>query len=273
MFKADLHMHTTASDGALSAKEVINKAKNSNLDIISITDHDTIEISKDTFEYSQKFNIKLIPGIELTTIHNGENVHLLGYFCDDSFKDTGFQNLLSHLKEDRIQRGKNIVKNLKSFFDIDIDFNELLKDSNGLIARPHIAKAIIKSGYDNSFSHIFDTVLSKHSPAYVPNCNFELTEGLKILNSLNAITVIAHPTLLKKNKVEDLMNLDFKGLEIIYPLNKEGEFEYFKKLCQKYNKIYTAGSDFHGITDDLKHGDLGSCYLDGEALDNFLNLF
>lgn len=273
MFKADLHIHTIASDGSLCAKEVLNKAKKNNLDIISITDHDTIEISKDTLEYSQKLNIKLIPGIELTTIHNDENIHLLGYFRDNSFQDKNFQELLTKLKEKRIQRGRSIVNNLKNLFNININFDKLLKESNGLIARPHIANDIIASGYDNSFSHIFDTVLSKHSPAYVPNCTFELTEGLKILNALNCITVIAHPTLLKKNKVENLMHLDFKGMEIIYPLNKDGEFEYFKGLCQKYNKIYTAGSDFHGIKGDLKHGDIGSCYLEDEALNNFLKLF
>lgn len=268
--KADLHTHSRMSDGALELKDLLIKAKNNNIDIMSITDHDIIGYDNTLVDYAKGIGIKLIPGIELSTTHKDGDVHLLGYFRDDSYKNIDFQEKLDYLKEKRISRGRQIVQNLKEYYNINIDFDKLLKNSKAIIARPHIAKAIVNAGYNYTFSEVFDTVLSKNSLAYIPNCKFPLTEGIKMLKELNAITSIAHPTLLRSNKIEDLINLDFDGLECIYPQNKIGENEKFKSLCINHNKLCTGGSDYHGLPGDIKHGDIGSYYISDEALDKFL---
>ncbi|GAA0782864.1 PHP domain-containing protein [Hathewaya limosa] len=272
MLRADLHTHTIASDGVLTINDLLLKAKQKNLDIVAITDHDSIGSLDEALKLSKTLNIKVIPGIELTTLYNNENIHLLGYFKDSSFKDKTFQDFLLNTKLKRLERGKDILKKLKEYFNIDINEEKLLKKNKGIIARPHIAHAILEAGYCNDFCKIFDTFLSKTSPAYVPNNCPSLLEGINILKSVNALSVIAHPTLIKKNNIKDLMDLQFDGMECLYPLNKEGDFEKFSQLCKKYNKISTAGSDFHGIPGDYNHGDLGQCFLGGNSLEKFLQM-
>ncbi|CAM2819281.1 PHP domain-containing protein [Hathewaya histolytica] len=270
MIRADLHMHTTASDGALEVEKLIKKAKKSRLDIISITDHDTVNSVKTALSLQSKYNIKVIPGIELTTKFNNESIHLLGYFKDDSFLDNDFLYFLEYIKQERYERGKKIVEGLKVHFNIDINFDNLIKNSKGTLARPHIAKAIQDLGYDKNFSRIFDLYLSKESPAYVPNNSVSLEKGLKILKKYNALRILAHPVLIKKTPLNSFLSLDIEGIEADYPLNKGGDLELYIDICRENNLIYTAGSDYHGIDGDKKHGDLGQCTLNSEPLDRFL---
>lgn len=270
--KADLHNHTTASDGKLSPKELVNLAKEENLDIISITDHDSLSGLKEGLKEGDLINLKIIPGIELSTRHNDESVHLLGYFKDNKYKSLELENYLNSIKEYRIKRGEKIVYNLEKFFNISINYENILKKTNGVIARPHIAKEIISSGYNYTWDYIFKNILGNKSPAYVPNKNISIEEGLSCLKSFNAFVSLAHPTLINNSKVEDLMKYNFDGIEGIYPLNKPKEEVYFRNICKKYNKILTAGSDYHGLhKEDKKHGYIGTSTLQGEDLFNFLN--
>lgn len=270
MIKADLHMHTIASDGTLEVEELMIKAKERDLDIISITDHDTVDSVKKAIYLQSKYNLKVIPGIELTTKFNGESIHLLGYFKDDSFMDNKFLDLLQEIKESRYERGRKILEGLKIYFNINIDFNSLIKESKGTLARPHIAKAIQNAGYDNDFSHIFDVYLGKESPAYVPNDTITLEEGLKILKEHNALRILAHPVLINKSPLDKFLDLDLDGLEANYPLNKKNDFNRYVSVCKDKNWVYTAGSDYHGIEGDKRHGYLGDCTLGGDPLNNFL---
>lgn len=270
MIKADLHTHTIASDGRLTVKELMKKAKEKDLDIIAITDHDTIDSIDKAIYLQDKFNIKVIPGIELTTRYNNESIHVLGYFKDFSNLDENFLQILNLIKDKRYKRGLKILEKLKQYFNIDLDFNKLLEESHGIIARPHIARAIQKKGYGRDFAEIFDLYLSNKSPAYVPNDTISLENALDILDKYNVIKVLAHPVLIKKTPIEVFMKFSFNGLEAKYPLNKEGEFEKILALCNKNNLFYTAGSDYHGIKGDKKHGDLGDCTLSGEPLKTFM---
>jgi len=268
MFKTgDFHIHTNASDGKLSPADVVILASNVNLDIISITDHDTTEGLAEAIETSMNYNIKVIPGIELSTIHNNESIHILGYFRDNSYGKNEFQAFLSEMKNYRIIRAKKMINNLKKYFNIGLDFDKIYSNSHGIIARPHIAKAIIKCGYDYSWDYIFDNIISKDSPAYVPNKKLSIPEGINLLKEFNAVTVLAHPVLMKKSKIEDLMKFDFDGIEAIYPLNSKNETVKYIEIANSHKKIITAGSDFHGEGRiDTKHGELGSINLDSKRI-------
>ncbi|SHJ69551.1 hypothetical protein SAMN02745248_00729 [Hathewaya proteolytica DSM 3090] len=270
MIKADLHTHSNFSDGILSPEDLILKASNCGLQIISITDHDTMKYGRTLIDFAKENGVTLIPGIELTTLHKGGNIHLLGYFKDDSYTDSIFQDNLYFLQTKRMERAKKMVDNLKEFYNIIIDFQHLIHSSNSLIARPHIAKAIIEAGYNYTFTELFDSVLSKKSKAYIPNFGLTLEEGIQLLHKYNAITVIAHPTLMRSNSIEDLMDMPFQGIEAIYPQNKPLETEKFIALAEAHNKLYTAGSDYHGINGDIKHGAMGDYTLTGSALERFL---
>ena len=144
------------------------------------------------------------------------------------------------------------------FFNIKLDLNKLLKNSKEIITRPHIAKEIIASGYPYDFNEIFDKFIGFDSKAYVPLTRISTKEGIKILKDFGALVFLAHPVLLKKSKVEDLLVYDFDGIEALYSQNTNEDTNKFITLA-KENKLYiTCGSDYHGIENDKRHGTIGS---------------
>lgn len=272
--KGDFHLHTTASDGKRTPEELVNLAKEKSIDIIAVTDHDTTAALEKVREECSRAGLGFIPGIELSTLHNNESIHLLGYFTDDKYNNKDFQVFLHDMKSYRINRAKKIVRNMKEHFGIEIDYARVYESAEGVIARPHIAKAIIEAGYDYSWDYIFENIISKDSPAYVPNKEVSIPEGIAILKSIDAVVVLAHPVLIRKSKPEDLMIFDLDGIEAIYPLNSPEDTKRFTAVAKEHNKLITAGSDFHG-TDlgDTKHGDIGCTYLEGDLLKEFTSRF
>lgn len=270
--KGDFHLHTLASDGRLTPSELVETALKAGLDIIAITDHDTTSGVSEAIAAGDKLGIKIIPGMELSATHKDESLHILGYFKDDTYKSDKFQTFLKEMHDYRSWRGKRIISNLKIYFDIDIDGEKLLSETKGVIARPHIAQAIIKAGYNYDWDFLFDTILSKDSPAYVPNKNISINEGIKILREVNALVVLAHPILVKKSTIEELIKYDFDGIEGIYALNTEEATAKYIKIAAENNKFVTAGSDFHGIGNvDSKHGNIADVNLTGDRLNYFVD--
>lgn len=270
--KGDFHLHTTASDGKFSPKELVNMASKENIDIMSITDHDTIYGVLEAVLEGEKLGIKVIPGLELSTLYHKENIHILGYFNDITQIDCKLKDYLKDMNEYRTYRGKKIVENLDKFFNIKLDYEKILDDAEGIIARPHIAKAIIAAGYNYKWDYIFKNFIGENSPAYVPNKKLSTEEGIKILKEHNALVVLAHPILIKNIDVAELLNMPFDGIEAIYSMNEPKDTTIFKTLAKKYNKIITAGSDFHGMTkEDSKHAlKVGQVFLEEEDIKIFL---
>lgn len=265
--KGDFHTHSTASDGLLSPAELVKYVNSYGFDYVSITDHDTVSGIDEALETGKKLGINVIPGIELSTIHNGESVHILGYFKDDSYKSITLIKFLKELKQHRVQRAKKIIENLKLHFNIEVNYELVEKYSNNIIARPHIARAIIGSGYDYSFDYIFNNFLGNDSPAYVPNMELSIQEGIALLKKHNALTVLAHPVLIKKTPFINFSNFEFDGIEALYYLNTHAQTKNFIKYAENNNLLISAGSDFHGNAADKKHGQIGSVYLSDKRLD------
>lgn len=269
--KADLHLHTTASDGKLTPVELVALAHKKGLNLIAITDHDTTDGVDLALSAAENLSIRVISGIELSTQHNGETVHILGYFKSDNYKDETFQKYLQDMKNHRIYRGKEMVNRLKEYFDISLDYERLMKEAKGVIARPHIARAIIEAGYNYSWEYIFDKLIGSNSPAYVPNKKLSTEDGIKLLKSVNALVVLAHPVLVKKTPCEELLKLDFDGMEAIYPLNTEEDTRNFINLALNKQLLITAGSDYHGgDAGDTKHGYIGKVSYEEAYLTEFL---
>lgn len=258
MMKFDLHMHSTFSDGNLTPKELVNLVKKENLDYFALTDHDNIAGIEEARYYANKLGIKFIPGIELSTEHNGESIHILGFFKDEAYKNPKLLKILDELKENRLNRAKKIIENLDSFYNIKLDLNNILKNNPNIITRPHIAKEIIEAGYNYTFNEIFDKFIGFESKAYVPLTRISTKEGIKILKEFGALVFLAHPVLLKKSKVEDLLIYDFDGIESLYSQNTEEDTNKLIKIAQEKNLYITCGSDFHGIENDKRHGTIGS---------------
>lgn len=270
MIKADFHVHTSSSDGVLSPKEVVFKAYKNNVKYLSITDHDTVSGLDGALVESQKYDISFIPGIELSTQYNNEGIHILGYFKDKSYNNQNFIQELDKIKNHRIIRAQKITKKLDDEFNIKISFEKILKESKDTIARPHIAKAIIDAGYDYSHDEIFDKFIGKDSKAYVPTLKLSTEYGINLLKKYNALVFLAHPKLIKNTPIEEFIKMNIDGIESIYYQNTTEETNYYLNIAKEYNLLNSCGSDFHGIQNDTRHGDIGSMEISSENLSNLL---
>ncbi|MGG7150827.1 PHP domain-containing protein [Clostridium neonatale] len=270
MIKADFHVHTSSSDGVLSPKEVVFKAYKNNVKYLSITDHDTVSCLDEALVESQKYDISFIPGIELSTQYNNESIHILGYFKDKSYNNQNFIQELDKIKNHRIIRAQKITKKLDDEFNIKISFEKILKESKDTIARPHIAKAIIDAGYDYSHDEIFDKFIGKDSKAYVPTLKLSTEYGINLLKKYNALVFLAHPKLIKNTPIEEFIKMNIDGIESIYYQNTTEETNYYLNIAKEYNLLNSCGSDFHGIQNDTRHGNIGSMEISSENLSNLL---
>ncbi len=269
--KADLHMHTTESDGRLTREELFQRAKEKGIDLISITDHDVCRHVEDNFRLAEKYGVKYIPGIELSTLEQGKNVHILGYFKSDGYQAQAMEDYYVYIKKGREDRAKQFVKNLKKYYDIDITYEDILNASNGIIARPHIAKAI-KTKYPHyEHNEIFNKFIGDHTEAYVPSTELSVQEGIDLLRKHDALIVLAHPKLLKVHIHDKVLSYNYDGIEAIYGLHDTQDSTYYKDFAKRKNLLITAGSDYHGIPNDTKHKDIGDVTLEGEDLDRFLD--
>jgi 3',5'-nucleoside bisphosphate phosphatase len=272
--KGDFHIHTRYSDGKYSPKEVIDLAKKNNLDVIAITDHDTISGVEEAVRLGQESSITVVPGIELSTTNKGESIHVLGYFKDVSMISNEFREHLENIHLQRYRRAEEMVHKLDKIFSIKISIEKIIKDTSGVIARPHLAKAIIEAGYDYEWNYIFENIINRDSPVYVPTVKMTTEEGLDLLNSAGALKVLAHPALIKNSNVELLLKMGFDGIESRYYSNSIEETEKYLKMALEHKKVVTAGSDFHGIAEtDHSHSlEVGSVFLEKAEIQDFMML-
>lgn len=268
--KGDFHIHSNFSDGRFSTRELLDLYKKSGYDIISITDHDTLEGCNEAIEYGGSIGVKVITGIEISTKHNGEDVHVLGYFKDEDCRRNELIQFARKKEQDRVNRCKIIVSRLKEYFNIEIDGDELLAKNKGMIGRPHIAKEIIKAGYETNMENVFVKYLGNDSPAYIPSSILSVQEGIDLLRNNNATVVLAHPVLIKKTRIEDLLNeYKFDGMEAVYGMNSEEETSKFIDMCNQNGLLITGGSDFHDYNTS-SHSNIGDISLDNRNIEKLL---
>ncbi len=268
--KADLHMHTSLSDGTYDAKTIIKRAKDKGVDIISITDHDVCRNVEENLKYAEEIGIIYLPGIELSTIYKRRPVHVLGYFRDDSYQSEEMLNYYKFIKEGREKRAVKFIENLKKYNNIDITYEEVYSYSRGLVTRPHIAKAIVNNYPEYSFEEIFGDIIGDDSKAYVPSCEISVEEGIALLRRNNCLVVLAHQTFLKDEIKDYVLSQDYDGFEGIYCRNKKNDERYFRELAKERNMIITGGGDFHGTPGDSIHAEIGEIIIEGEDLKIFL---
>ncbi len=268
--KADLHTHTIESDGVLTREALFQKAKEKGLDYLAITDHDVCRHVEKNRRLGEKYGVKYIPGIELSTLYQDKSVHILGYFRDESYRAEAMEEYYVMIREGRENRAKKFIENLKEHFGIVITYEEVFKQSDGIIARPHIARAIIAKYPEYTHDDVFDKFLGNDSPAYVPSTELSVQEGLKLLKDHNALAVLAHPVLLNDEIHDAILEYPFDGIEAKYPMNTPRDTALYTALAKSRNLLITAGSDYHGHANDASHGELGSTTIKDESLERFL---
>lgn len=270
LYEADLHCHTTASDGLLSPKELIRLAADLGLKGVGITDHDTIQGWKEAEEAGTYYKIQVLRGIELNTDWLGKEVHLLGYELDNS--SDYFNDKLISLSQAREQRMLEILDRLKTL-GVYIHEDEVRQFAQGdSIGRPHIAQALLGRGLIRNIREGFDRYIGAGAPAYVPRYKLTTEEGLELILKAQGIPVIAHPGMQRLEEgIPAWVEAGLKGIEVVHSEHNRDDVIRYQAIAQKYQLIMTGGSDFHG--EALKPGaELGRWGVSLNVLQEILEL-
>ncbi len=245
MAKADLHIHTLASDGHMSPEDIVRSARKHKIDIISITDHDTIRGYRQARETAKELGVTLLPGVEITADFENRECHLLAY-CFDPEHEV-INNLLADQYRSRLKRGKWIINEL-SKKGLDLDIDEVKAESNGgNIGRPHIASVLVNKGYVASFKEAFIRYLSDEALGTICNEYYSHHKIIEKVKSAGGAVIIAHPgNLYSMEELEALVEAGVDGIEFIHPSHDYKTQKRIEAFADNRNLLITGGSDYHG---------------------------
>lgn len=244
-FRADLHCHSSSSDGTLSPTELIDLAIERGLSAISITDHDTIAAYDIALPYAKEKGLLLGSGAEFSCSYKRKSVHVLAY--DFSFSSDVISSYCQKLQHRRTIRNKEILDRLRGL-RLPITEEELfITGTEETIGRPHIAKAMMQKGYVCSVQEAFHLYLGDTKCCYVPGVPFPVEEAIEVIHRAGGKAVLAHPHLYKDFGFgKEVLSIGFDGVECYYaraPLKEEKRWIH---LAEEQGLLISGGSDFHG---------------------------
>lgn len=245
----DLHCHSLESDGELSPTEVVERAKANGVEILSLTDHDTISGWSEAHEAAQRERISLISGIEFSCEWQGRTIHILGLNFDPTssvIKDAQNQQL-----DARVRRAEVIAEKLQKKGLPDVLGDAIKLSKNGVPGRPHFAEALVSLGLVSDQAEAFKKYLGSGKAGDVKSMWPSLEAVLDWIHEAQGNSVIAHPRkyTMSLTKLRELI-VDFKhangqGLEVVVSGQKQGEVGLLSDLCQRFELQGSVGSDFH----------------------------
>lgn len=261
----DLHIHSEkSSDGSLSLSEIVHLAKKKALRAISITDHDTVAGYPEVLHLAEEAQLEVIPGIELTTLFDNREFHLLLPFVD--WKRQIVKNITKEVSARRGQEARERVNKLQEL-GFDISWEEVIKESGpfpplGVTIAQIILKKAKKKGQpgfhkyfeDENWNYapylFYKDYFTEGRPASVPRRNLHLLEILEIVPQTGGVAVLAHPgayfQCAQKKDIALLKEKGLKGLEVYTSYHDASQTALYKRLAEEYDLVPTAGSDFHG---------------------------
>jgi predicted metal-dependent phosphoesterase TrpH len=254
--RIDLHTHTTASDGTLDPAELVELAARREVDVVAVTDHDTVSGVAAASAAGERAGVRVIAGIELSARHDGRAVHVLGYFVD-----TGSGDLLRRLDEmqtERVDRVQRMVGRLNEL-GYELTVGEVLAQARGaVVARPHVARALVARGYVRSVKDAFSPeLIADGGRADVPRRQLTPHDAVALVSSAGGAAAIAHPGLthhlgthdpLSESLIRDLRDGGLAALEVDHPDHPPLVRESLRALAASLGLVPTGGSDFHGET-------------------------
>lgn len=265
--KADLHMHSVNSDGELTVDLLIERALIAKLDVMALSDHDSISGVREITKLAKEKGIRVITALELSTYTNKEPIHVLAYFNELSEQQFNIVDYLIMAHEEREARMKKMIENVKNEYGIEIDFNKV-KAKHRQLVRPHLAKEMAKI-LGISIDEVFKNYIGNDSKVYVESVRLSTIDGIKMIHDAHGIAILAHPYNIKKSDPFDIIKMGVDGVEVFYAPASKDEWPKFYNYCIENNLLMTGGSDFHR-DNDPKHSPIGSSPYGGIELDKFL---
>lgn len=264
----DLHTHSTYSDGTATPTENVRLAIERGLEGIAVTDHDTTGGYADAFAAAEGTSLQVVPGIEFSAEYDGASLHVLAYWADP--EHAGLREELRRLSDTRFRRGELMVEKLQEL-GYDVSFERVRAIAgDDLIARPHLAQAMVEAGIVPTEKEAFDRFISDGGIAYVPKHALDPLDALALIAEAGGACVLAHPGMWRGEEavpqelIERMAAAGMAGLEVDHPDHDEEQRAAYRRLAEQVGLVPTGGSDCHGARYGFR---LGVCTTPREPVD------
>ncbi len=252
MGRLDLHLHSTHSDGSQPPAEIIAMAHKADVRALAITDHDILTGLPDAVEAARPLGIDVIPGVEISSRFDDDELHILGYYFDPA--DPTLLARLETLRESRHRRNPLIVERLRDL-GVSLTYDEVRElAGTDAVGRPHIARLLMEKGHVKTAKEAFDRYLARGKAAYVARELPEPTEAIRWIRDAGGVAVLAHPLWVKRTGealrklCEKLKEAGLGGIEVLYSTHTPQQTSDFLNLARHLDLLVTGGSDYHGLT-------------------------
>ena len=246
----DLQTHTTASDGALRPALVVQAARAAELYAIAITDHDTVDGLAEATETGDALGVRIVPGVELSTHFDDDELHLLGLHLSDL---ASMRSALAELREGRIERALRIVDTLNRS-GVPVTMESVMREAaDGAVGRPHVARAMVAGGWVRDFREAFDKWLGWGRAAYMPKARFDVADGIALVHRAGGLAVWAHPgDSATPTRVQRLADVGLDGVEVLHPSHPPYLSQKLFETVEKLGLVPSGGSDWHGTMEGAR---------------------
>lgn len=243
--RADLHSHTTASDGSLTPAELVAEALRVGLGAVGICDHDSVDGVDPARSAAAGTGLLVVPGVEINTTYDSLEVHVLGYYIRPA--DPDLAELLARLRHERQNRVRRIVQRLEQAgFPVRLE-RVLELSGEGAVGRPHVARALVEAGYAASEGEAFANLLVPGKPGYVERYKVTPREAVQAILAAGGVPVLAHPGLVGRDElISDLAVAGLMGLEVYHTDHSPEQSHRYLALARRHGLLVTGGSDYHG---------------------------
>jgi 3',5'-nucleoside bisphosphate phosphatase len=288
--KSEIHMHSIFSDGEFSPADLIDIAQKNDVTLLSLTDHDTFDGIPDFLKAADGAGIEAFPGIEITVKFHDFNIHLLAYFKDYESIEPELLSRVKDMTETRERRMRELIERVNDVipekFRGSIEFDNVKKAAEGVLARPHLAREMVRLGIVSSTNQAFERYLVKYN---VQRENLDAATAISLVRKSKGVPVMAHPgersySLICPEKgrkkenapilLEELKEMGLLGLECHYPYQERmGTVQYFIDLANKYDLIVTGSRDFHGFYNHQQVNIFGTTKMEPVFIDQFRSVW
>lgn len=252
--RVDLHAHTLYSDGLLTPEAVVAHAVERSLAALAITDHDSVE-GIEAARLAAGSALELVPGIEVSSSLDGQDLHILGYYIDPG--DPELTEALARFREERLRRALSMVERLAAL-GAPVDFEDVIDLAGpGVVGRPHVAEALLRAGHVETADEAFRRFIGAHGEAFVPRPAFRPERAIALIHAAGGVSVLAHPgSSILDLVIEQLAGGGLRGIEVWHPQHGAAAVRRFHALARRLGLLETGGSDYHGWPRGAELGEL-----------------